>query len=257
MKASLFGAVAARLRLTEGQLYSSVITVVAAAVLATGLGHVHGVSSALSAPVDLPALTQPATVAVPPPVVATAPQLIHVTVPATAVSPISPINPPTPQWPSTSVPTQGPTPTPSPTTKPTPCTLQAVSTAADSLITTLTSVSGGRLPDKDLKAVVGLVTGCAPASAAVVAIGLLIGVGHALPDPGLPNPPAIPFIAIPAPVVAALQPARPAIDAACGLVGTGQTVTSLFISAYPRPIPQLTTQVLFQALAVCGQVRKP
>ena len=53
----------------------------------------------------------------------------------------------------------------------------------------------------------------------------------------------------------ALQPARPVIDEVCGLVGTGSTVTSLFISAYPRPVSPLVTQALFQALSVCGQVR--
>jgi hypothetical protein len=59
-------------------------------------------------------------------------------------------------------------------------------------------------------------------------------------------------------LVTGCDPADPAvIDAVCGLVGTGQTVASVFLWAYPTPVPQLTTQVLFQALAACGQVRQP
>ena len=131
-----------------------------------------------------------------------------------------------------------------------------MSDAGTGLVTTLDGLAGGALPEKDLLAAIGVVTGCDPADPAVIAVGLLIGIGKTLPDPGI-DAPVIPVVEIPGAVVSALQPARPVIDEVCGLVGTGSTVTSLFISAYPRPVAPLVTQALFQALSVCGQVRNP
>jgi hypothetical protein len=90
----------------------------------------------------------------------------------------------------------------------------------------------------------------------VIAVGLLIGIGEALPDPGV-DPPVIPPVILPDALVTALQPARAGIDAVCGVIGTGSTVTSLFISAYPRPVSPLVSQVLFQSLSLCGQLRQP
>ena len=249
--------VAALARLTEGQLYSALITIAAALLLLTGLGDVHGVvGTSLS---DVPVLAAPQPTF--PPVVVPTPAPA---VPGPAVLPAP--GPPLPDLPVVEpapVPTYDepvsplPLPRPTPSPAPAPCTAQPAMDAASFVLTTLNGPAGGRLPAKDVMGALGLVTGCDPADPAVIAVGLLIGLGHAVPDPGLPAPPAVPFVEIPPAVVQALQPARAEIDAVCGLVGTGQTVASLFIWSYPTPIPQLTTQVLFEALAACGQVRTP
>lgn len=250
--------VASRLRLTEGQLYSCVITLGVAALLATGLGDVHGVSSAALAqpPLPLPSAQEP-----PPVVVATpaappfaGPSLdlpVGVGVPAPAPIPAP--------WTEPDVPVIPQVPqTPVPTPKPEPCDNQAVMDAGRTVVTTLDGATGGQLPDKDLLAALGTVTGCDPTDPAVLAVGLLVGAGHTAPDPGLPPPPPlVPFLEIPGPVVASLQPVRAELDTVCGLIGMGNTVTSLFVWAYPTPVPQLTAQVMFQALSACGQVRQP
>jgi hypothetical protein len=252
-------AVASRLRMTEGQLYSCLLTLVAAILLATGLGGVHGVaSSALATPVLQEPLAGLPTVVVP----TAAPTPGLVPVPTGGLGPVAGpvVNVPVPEpvTPSEPVPvaepTAAPRPTPKPSPTPSPCAEAGALATTAQLLATVNGPAGGRIPDKDVNAALGLVTGCDPANPAVVAIGLLIGIGHTLPDPGV-DPPAVPPVVLPSAVVAALQPARPAIDAACGLVGTGSTVSSLFISAYPRPVSPLVVQVLFQSLSLCGQLR--
>lgn len=251
-----------KLRLTEGQAYSVAITLTVAVLLLFGLGDLHGVLSNAVAASPLPLAPAPGTVAVPPagPSPASTPPAPRF--PLLGVEP-EPAPEPTP-LPSYDVtpPVTGPSgsPAPSPTPTGSSCRLdglQGVNDTALSTLETVNDLAGGRLPSDDVAAALGVVTGCDPADPAVVAVGLLIGIGHALPDPGVPNPVVLPFVEVPGPVVTAIQPARPLIDQACGLVGTGQTVASLFISAYPQPVPQLTSQVLFTALSVCGQVRQP
>jgi hypothetical protein len=249
-----------RLSMTEGQLYSAVITLVVAVLLLFGLGDLHGVASNAVAASPLPLTPQaPGTVVVP------SPGSTAVALPPLPVVGVAPVPAPQPEpLPSYEevLPAPHPTTSPAPSATPTPSTcrldgLQGVDDTAIDTLATANGLAGGRLPTSDIAAAIGVVTGCDPADPAVIAVGLLIGIGHALPDPGLPNPVVLPFVQIPDPVVAAVQPARPLIDQACGLVGTGQTVASLFVSAYPQPVPQLTTQVLFTALSVCGQVRRP
>ena len=250
-----------RLRMTEGQAYSAAITLAVALLLLLGLGNVHGVAGLAVAEQPLPlAPQQPAPVVVP------TPSAPAVAFPPTSTPPVLGVEPapqpapaPVPTYDEPPAPAQ-PTPSPSPTSTPSSCRLPQLQGPNDTALATLdqvNSLAGGRLPAADVKAAIGVVTGCDPADPAVVAVGLLIGIGHALPDPGLPNPAVLPFVQVPPSVVAALQPARPVIDQACALVGTGQTVAALFISAYPQPVPQLTSQVLFTALSVCGQVRQP
>jgi hypothetical protein len=247
---------AALARLTEGQLYTAALTLAAALLLLTGLGGVHGVVGTALSQASLPAVPQPTF---PPVVVPTAAPGVQGLGALPALEPPPAVGLPLP------APSPEPTfdflPAPTPSASPSPpaaaCTAQPAMDAAQLLLTTLNGPAGGRLPDKDVMGALGLVTGCDPADPAVIAVGLLIGLGHALPDPGLPAPPAAPFVEIPAAVVQALQPARAEIDTVCGLVGTGQTVASLFVWAYPTPVPQLTTQVLFEALGACGQVRQP
>lgn len=253
-------AIAQRLRMTEGQLYSSIITLVIAALLATGLGGVHGVvSSALStAPLAPVVEGVAAPVAIPSPA---APELLApggIALPLgrpTAVPLPEPA--PEPTFDNPAPVTSLPTPSPKPTTPPAgPCAAAPVLAAGTDLLTAVNAIAGGRLPDRDVEAALGVVTGCDPADPAVIAVGLLIGIGEALPDPGV-DPPVLPYVELPSPLVAALQPAREQVDTVCGVVGTGQTVASLFVSAYPRPVSPLVTQVLFQALALCGQLRNP
>jgi hypothetical protein len=245
--------------MTEGQTYSAGITLAAALLLLLGLGNLHGVAVTAVAEQPLPlAPAQPAPVAVPPPAPSAVAFPPTSTLPALGVEP-APAPAPAPA-PTFDEPSVIPQPSPTPTAEPSTCRLPQLSGPNDTALAALDQVNalaGGRLPAADVKAAIGVVTGCDPADPAVVAVGLLIGIGHALPDPGLPNPVVLPFVAIPPGVVAALQPARPVIDQACGLVGTGQTVAALFISAYPQPVPQLVSQVLFTALSVCGQVRQP
>ena len=250
-------AVAARAHLTEGQLYSGLITLVVAALLATGLGNVHGVANlALSEPpLVLPTNQPPVVVASAPAGGQTPPLQLPVGVgapgPAPAPAPwVQPDDTGFPEQPYTPY-----VPVPQPTKK--PCDNQAVQDAGTQVITTANTLSGGRLPQKDLLAALGTVTGCDPTDPAILAVGLLIGLGNTVPDPGLPAPPPLPFITIPKPVVSALQPLRPELDAVCGVLGTGSEVSALFIWAYPAPIPQTTAQTFFQALSVCGQVRMP
>lgn len=255
---------AGRAGLTEGQLYSSLITLTIGGLLATGLGNVHGVvSSALEQPAlaALPAAPSAALppIAVPTPAPLPAPlpeppqDMAFEEVPLTVPQGPPPGSGPQPApFPATS-----PSPEPSPTPSTSPCTAQPVDDAGAELVHAINAAAGGGLPEEDLLAAIGLITGCGPDDPAVVAIGLLIGVGQTLPDPGVPNPPVIPVVQLPEPLVAALQPLRPAIDEVCGVVGTGQVVAALFITAYPQPVPVTATQVLFQALSVCGQLRAP
>lgn len=250
-------ALAARAHLTEGQLYSGLITLVLAALLAAGLGNVHGVANlALSEPPLVLPTAQPPVVVAPAPSAGQTPPLklpvgVGVTGPAPAPAPwVEPDDSGLPDLPVTPT-----SPTPKPTEQ--PCDNQAVQDAGTQVITTANTLSGGRLPQKDLLAALGTVTGCDPTDPAILAVGLLIGLGSTVPDPGLPAPPPLPFIEIPKPVVSALQPVRPAIDAVCGVLGTGSEVSALFIWAYPAPIPQATAQTFFQALSACGQVRMP
>lgn len=254
---------AGRAGLTEGQLYTSVITLAVAALLATGLGNVHGVVSSALVQSPLAALPS-APSAVLPPIVVPTPAALPPPLPpppyeTAAGGPLAaPQGPPPGSDPQPApLPATSPSPEPSPTPSASPCAAQPVDDAGAELVRAINAAAGGGLPEKDLLAAIGLITGCGPDDPAVVAIGLLIGIGQTLPDPGVPNPPVIPVVQIPAPVVAALQPLRPAIDEVCGVVGTGQVVAALFITAYPQPVPVATAQVLFQALSVCGQLRAP
>jgi hypothetical protein len=253
-------AVAARARLTEGQLYSCLITLAVAVLLASGLGNVHGVAGAALAqpPLALPTAEPVAPVVVPEPVpTGVTPPLDLPTGSGSPLPPADPVpvvGPDLPDYPEVPLPPGGPTPPP----KPEPCDNQAVQDAGTQVITTANELSGGRLPQKDLLAALGTVTGCDPTDPALLAVGLLVGLGHTIPDPGLPGPPPlVPYVEIPQPVVTALQPLRPQLDAVCGVLGTGNEVAALFIWAYPAPVPQTTAQVFFQALSACGQVRKP
>ena len=252
-------ALAARAHLTEGQLYSCLITLTVALLLATGLGNVHGVSGAALAqpPLALPTAEPQAPVVVPEPAPTgvTPPLGLPVGEPVPAPTGVPVVGPDLPDY----VPDVPGTPTtPPPSPKPEPCDNQAVQDAGTQVITTANELSGGRLPQKDLMAALGTVTGCDPTDPALLAVGLLVGLGHTLPDPGLPGlPPLIPYVEIPQAVVDALQPVRPQLDTVCGVLGTGNEVASLFIWAYPAPLPQTTAQVFFQALSACGQVRKP
>lgn len=262
---------ARRWQLTPGQRYSSAITLIIAAALMTGLGNLHGVTGndLAGPPLEL------APVAAVPDVVPTAggptstpsPDA-RVPLPAGNVpvfppydtgavpSPRAfPLSPPAPK--PTVAPTTPPPGNPSPTPTPSPCAAAPVNDSAKDALTTLNGPLGGQIPQDDILAALGLVTGCSSTDPAVVAIGVLIGLGNTLPDPGLPAPPPLPYPQLPAEVVTALQPLRPALDEVCGLVGLGNTAATLFITAYPQPIPQLTIQVFFDALAVCGQVRNP
>lgn len=251
------------LRMTEGQLYSAVITLVVAVLLLFGLGHLHGVVNNALATQPLPLTPVPAATPGPSGVVAVPP---GVPLPPGGPTEPAPAPAPAPFPTSDSSPIGAPpdphstAPTPIPTATPSTCTVLGTQGGYDQAIAALDQVnqtSGGVLPAKDVELAIGLLTGCNAADPAVVVVGLLIGIGHTLPNPGLPQPVLLPYPVIPQSVVAAVQPARPAIDEACGLIGTGQTVEALFISAYPQPVPQLTTQVLFTALSVCGQVRQP
>lgn len=249
-------AAAERLRMTEGQLYSALITLAVAALLAAGLGNVHGVaSSVLDQPPLALATTTPPPVVVPSPVpTGTAPALDLPSTfePGPLPAPAPGEEPQLPQTPPSAEPTTKPSPPQQ------PCDNQAVQDAGKTVITTANRLSGGRLPEKDLLAALGTVTGCDPTDPALLAVGLLVGLGETLPDPGLPAPPPLlPFVQVPAAVVHALQPVRPEIDAVCGLIGTGSEVGSLFVWAYPTPVPQLEAQAMFQALSACGQVRQP
>jgi predicted component of type VI protein secretion system len=156
-------ALAVRARLTEGQLYSSVITLVVAALLATGLGDVHGVvSSALSqAPLALPAAPAAALppITVPTPVAAVpapAPMRAPVqTAPSYAGFLPQPQPAPSPQPPPPS-----PAPSATPTASPSPCTAQPVDDAGRQAILTADAAAGGGLPDEQLLTLLHLVTGC-------------------------------------------------------------------------------------------------
>jgi hypothetical protein len=254
---------AQQLRMTAGQTYSVAITLVVAVLLLFGLGDVHGVVSTAVAEAPLPLATQGPAVAAAPGVVAVPPASPQLPIGTGGLPAPVPAPAPLPTYQDVPVP-PFPTSPPPATASPTPtagsCRVDGLQPVSDTAIETLQTANGlvgGRLPTSDIAAAVGVVTGCDPADPAVVAVGLLIGIGRALPDPGLPNPVVLPFVQIPAGVVASLQPARPLIDQACGLVGTGQTVAALFVSAYPQPVPQLVSQVLFTALSICGQVRQP
>jgi hypothetical protein len=245
---------AQRLRMSEGQLYTAALTLLAGLLLLTGLGNVHGVSGGLVAqPLAPIAPFVDAPVVVPGPVPAPGPLPGPVGLPPVVGGPAPA---PAPE-PTSSFWTEPPPPAPSPTPTTTPCDNQAVQDAGREVIETLDGASGGQLPEKDLLAVLGTVTGCDPTDPALLAVGLLVGAGQTLPDPGLPALPPLPYVEVPDAVVQALQPVRPAVDAVCGLVGTGSTVAALFVWAYPAPIPQTEAQVMFQALAACGQVRTP
>lgn len=150
-----------------------------------------------------------------------------------------------------------PEPTTSPTLDPTtPCDAQAAQDAGATVITTLATASGGVVPQDSLLAALGTATGCDPSDPAIVALGLIVSIGGTLPDPGLPGlPPLVPPVTIPPALVQAVQPARAQIDTLCGTIATVSYLTNLGLSSYPNPIPATSSQVLFQALFACGQLR--
>jgi hypothetical protein len=156
---------AARLRLTEGQLYSSTITLVIAVLLAGGLGNVHGVAgSALEQPLlapevaaALPPIAVPTPAPAPglPPAPAALPPLLSGTVPPAPVAPSSSYYE---EYAVQTSPSSSPTPSPTPE----PCTAQPAADAGAGLIWTLDDAAGGGLPDGDLVTAIALVTGCTP-----------------------------------------------------------------------------------------------
>ena len=165
--------------MTEGQVYSVVITLVAAVLLSLGLGDVHGVAGSAFAepPLAQPGATLPPVV-VPTPAPTPAVPLLPLTPSASPLPGFAPVPEPAP-FPQPE-PT-GPMPSPSPTPAPAACDLQSVSDTGKGLVTTLDALAGGSLPEKDLLAAIGVVTGCDPADPAVIAVGLLIGIGNTLP----------------------------------------------------------------------------
>jgi hypothetical protein len=164
---------AARLRMTEGQLYSATITLVLAVLLATGLGNVHGVvSSALAQPplAPLPAAALPPVVVPTPAPAAEAvplsPPLMQPLAPPPAAAPPVALAEPTPApspVPTSSAPSPSPTAQPSPSPSP-GCTAQPVADGGAGVVRTLDDAAGGDLPDEDLIAAITLLTGCTPSS---------------------------------------------------------------------------------------------
>ena len=167
---------ARRWQLTPGQRYSSAITLIIAAALMTGLGNLHGVTGndLAGPPLEL------APVAAVPDVVPTAggptstpsPDA-RVPLPAGNVpvfppydtgavpSPRAfPLSPPAPK--PTVAPTTPPPGNPSPTPTPSPCAAAPVNDSAKDALTTLNGPLGGQIPQDDILAALGLVTGCAP-----------------------------------------------------------------------------------------------
>jgi hypothetical protein len=161
---SAFGALASRARLTEGQLYSSVITLALAGLLATGLGGIHGVvSSALStaplAPLPPAALPPDAVSSAAPVVPAPRPQPA-----AEAPSPYDAFADPLPQPAPYPEPELSAQPSSSPSPTPAPCTAQPVDDAGTQAILMADAAAGGGLPDQEMLAALHLVTGCSPSS---------------------------------------------------------------------------------------------
>ncbi|MCW2544136.1 MAG: hypothetical protein JWM40_1688, partial [Frankiales bacterium] len=133
-------ALAARARMTEGQLYSVAITLAVAVLLSLGLGDVHGVAGSAFAE---PPVSEP---------VATLPPVV---VPTAAPTPAAPLLPspstegPLPSFsaepePEAQPPADPPSvlPSPSPSAAP-PCDLQGVSDTGTGLVTTLDGLTGG------------------------------------------------------------------------------------------------------------------
>jgi hypothetical protein len=172
-------ALAARARLTEGQLYTSVITLAFALLLATGLGNVHGVVSSALAQAPLAPLAPLPAAQLPPmavPAAPSAPAASFAAAPAPYVAaPLpQPFPAPSPLPPYSEPPAPAPTSSPSP--QPSPCTAQPVDDAGRQAILTADAEAGGGLPDEQMLQLLHLVTGCSSsASASPSPSALLVG----------------------------------------------------------------------------------
>jgi hypothetical protein len=165
---NVVGAMAARARLTEGQLYTSVITLAVALLLATWLGTVHGVVSnafAQAPLTPLPAAQLP-PMAVPAATTAPATTFAPAQTPfAAAPRPLPhPLPAPSPRPPYSEPPAPAPSSTPSPTAS--PCTAQPVDDAGRDAILAADAQAGGGLPDEQMLEVLHLITGCSSGASA-------------------------------------------------------------------------------------------
>jgi hypothetical protein len=156
-------ALAGRINLSEGQLYSSAITLAVAVLLMTGLGNMHGVvSTSLSqAPLALPPAPSLPDVAVPRRSPTPAPN------PAPTVPPPMMLPAPAPAFAPTSLPPlsdtsfgPGPTPTASPTPSTTPCAAKPADDQVRAGLETANDVAGGGLPVDQILAILTAVDGC-------------------------------------------------------------------------------------------------
>lgn len=246
----MIAGLAQRLRCTEGQLYTMVIGVVFAALLATaGLPAAFRdvVSPPLRAAAEVPSTT---TTTVP-----SDTSLVDV-----VGDPSSPYyNPDSPLLddPLTSdTPAGGDDELPPVDGPAAACSSQATLDATSKLLHSLDGL--GVLPSDATMNLLASVTKCKPSDNTVLALGVLAEFGGKLPHPPLTLPLLpIPSLELPAALIEQAQPLRDAFDPICGAVGQLPTLVFYGLGPFPIGVGPFTLQAINQILFVCGQLQEP
>jgi hypothetical protein len=237
------------MRLTEGQRYTTAILVVVAALLAASLTRFHSpLAELVRAPGPSPTTTVP--IATPAPS-----GLLDLAEPPPTGAPPTPVDLAPTATPSTA-PAAGST---GGVAKPpaTPCPADDAVQGARKVFEQLDGLLAGAVPSATLTTTVAILSGCSRTDPVVLLLAALVEIGDGLPDLGLGflELPALPFLTIPAPVVALLQPLLPALQSVCDTVGTVGLLVSQFGPSYPYPLDKAFAMSLFYVTSTCGQLQ--
>lgn len=137
-----------------------------------------------------------------------------------------------------------------------PCDGQAAFDAGKSAVAALDELTGVHLPVDSLIKLLGSAAGCDAGNPLIEAVAVLVEIGRALPDPGLPKADLLPpFPPLPDDLVALLLPLAPVTGAACGVVHTALTIVPLVLPSYPYPVSGEDVASLFlEAAITCGRL---
>ena len=157
-----------------------------------------------------------------------------------ATTPVSPPLDPTP-----------PTATPAPKR----CDGQAIIDGVRTSLTALRTLTGVRVPADSVALVLGAAAGCG-GNPTLAAVALIVEIGRAVPDLGLPHLDLLPPLPqLPPAVYEALKPLAPITGPACGIVQTVSGLLPLVLPSFPYPISGEDVASLFiEADLICGRL---
>jgi hypothetical protein len=138
--------------------------------------------------------------------------------------------------------------------EPMACESQAALDLTDELLRTLNVL--GVLPDTSVTQLLANLTGCKQGDPVLLVIGVLAQLGSRLPDPGF-DLPLIPLPSqdLPPDVVALVQPLRDAIDPICGAASSAAQIAFYGLAGWPLALDAVSLQAVNQVLLVCGQLQ--